>query len=70
MTMMTHEQRQKMEYLDWNWGEAYDLAIIPDGWVAKRLDNNRALLSGSPEGLRDLIVVDYTAEPVAREAVS
>jgi hypothetical protein len=38
--------------------------------VAKRLDNNRALVADSPEGLRELIGADYAAEPVSREAVS
>ena len=53
--------------LDWHWGEAYDLAVTRAGWVAKRLDNNRALVAGSPEELRALILADYTAEPVARD---
>ena len=53
--------------LDWHWGESYDLAVTRAGWVAKRLDNNRALVAGSPEELRALILADYTAEPVARD---
>ena len=52
--------------LDWHWGESYDLAVTRAGWVAKRLDNNRALVAGSPEELRALILADDAAEPVAR----
>jgi hypothetical protein len=52
--------------LDGHWGESYDLAVTRAGWVAKRLDNNRALVAGSPEELRALILADDAAEPVAR----
>jgi hypothetical protein len=50
--------------LDHHWGQAYDIALTGAGWVAKRLDNGRALVASGPEGLRDLIVADYDAEPV------
>ena len=53
--------------LDWHWGESYDLAVTRAGWVATRLDNNRALVAGSPEELRALILADYAAGPVARD---
>ena len=54
--------------LDWHWGGAYDLAVTRAGWVAKRLDNNRALVvASSPEELRTLIQADYGAEPVSRD---
>ena len=53
--------------LDWHWGGAYDLAATRAGWVAKRLDNNRALVASSPEELRALILTDYGAEPVSRD---
>jgi hypothetical protein len=59
-----------LDDLDWHWGQVYDLAVTRAGWVAKRLDNNRALVADSPEGLRELIWADYAAEPVSREAVS
>ena len=59
-------RRAALDDLDWHWGESYDLAVTRAGWVAKRLDNNRALVAGSPEELRALILADYAAEPVAR----
>ncbi|MGA2829216.1 MAG: hypothetical protein ABSF03_24250 [Streptosporangiaceae bacterium] len=53
--------------LDLHWGRVYDLAVTRAGWVAKRLDDNRALVADSPEELRELIRADYAAEPVSRE---
>jgi len=53
--------------LDWDWGGAYDLAVTRAGWVAKRLDNGRFLVAGSPAELRILIVADYAAAPVPRD---
>ena len=50
--------------LDHHWGEAYDIALTRAGWVAKRLDNGRALVASGPGGLRGLIVADISAEPV------
>ncbi len=55
-----------LDDLDWHWGESYDLAVTRAGWVAKRLDNNRALVAASPEELQALILADHAAEPVAR----
>jgi hypothetical protein len=57
---------QALRELDFHWGEAYDLAVTRAGWVAKRLDNGRPLVAGSPGELRDLIIRDYTAQPVPR----
>jgi hypothetical protein len=53
--------------LDHHWGEAYDLALTGAGWVAKRLDNGRALVANGPDGLRDLIVADFSTEPVPHD---
>lgn len=53
--------------LDHHWGEAYDIALTRAGWVAKRLDNGRALVASAPDGLRDLITADYCARAVARD---
>ncbi len=53
----------------WRWGEAYDLAVTRAGWVAKRLDNGRALVASGPDELRELIVADDQAEPVARDVL-
>jgi len=67
---MTMRTKTALEELSWNWGEVYDLAITRSGWVAKRLDNGRALVAGGPDGLRELIIADYAAEPVSRQAAS
>jgi hypothetical protein len=64
---ITAEQAARLRDLDWQWGEVYDLAVTRAGWVAKRLDNDRALVADSPEGLRELIWADYAAEPVSRD---
>jgi hypothetical protein len=54
--------------LDHHWGEAYDLALTRVGWVAKRLDNGRALVASGPEELRELIIADYAVMAVASGA--
>ena len=58
--------RAALHDLDQHWGEAYSIAVTSSGWVAKRLDNGRALVASGPGGLRELIVADSTAEPVPR----
>jgi hypothetical protein len=50
--------------LDTHWGELYDLAVTHDGWVAKRLDNNRSLLAATAGELRAMITADHGSEPV------
>ena len=62
--------RTALEELSWHSGGAYDLAVTSSGWVAKRLDNGRALVASGPGGLREQIIADYAAEPVSREAAS
>jgi len=59
--------QRALDDLGRQWGEAYDLAVTRTGWVAKRLDNNRALVADGPEGLRELIIADHGAEPAARD---
>jgi hypothetical protein len=59
-----------LDDLDFHWGESYDLAVTRAGWVAKRLDNGRALVAGSPAELGELITADYTAQPVPGGRVS
>jgi hypothetical protein len=56
--------------LDTLWGDLYDLAVTRDGWVAKRLDNNRPLLAETPTELHRKIEADYNAQPIPREAVT
>ena len=46
---------------------AFTTTLTRAGWVAKRLDNDRALVADSPEGLRELIWADYEAEPFSRD---
>jgi hypothetical protein len=62
--------RAALDDLDDHWGEAYDIEVTRAGWVAKRLDNGRALAASGPEELRELITEDYGAQPVSREAAS
>lgn len=66
MTMAMQSQMDALDVLDFHWGAAYDLAVTRTGWVAKRLDNGRPLVAATPGELRDLIIADYTAQPVAR----
>jgi hypothetical protein len=54
--------------LDARYGQAYDLAVTRAGWVAKRLDDNRALVAGSPEELRGKIEADAGECPVPEQA--
>ena len=65
MTAMAAEDRQAgLNWLDSQWGEAYDLAVTAAGWVAKRLDNGNALVADSPRKLHVLIAGDQRAAPV------
>lgn len=53
--------------LRWHWGEAYIIHCHgPGNWTAARRDNRETLRAGTPLGLRDLIIADYTARPVSR----
>jgi hypothetical protein len=57
--------------LRWHWGDAY-IICRPERevWLAERRDDHEALRATTPLGLRDLIIADYAARPVSREAVS
>ena len=46
--MMATERQAALDWLDGCWGEDYDLAVTAAGWVAKRLDNGRALVADNP----------------------
>ncbi|MGO9780720.1 MAG: hypothetical protein ACLPQY_13280 [Streptosporangiaceae bacterium] len=62
MTATTKAARDAaLRDLDSRYGEAYYLAITRAGWIAKRLDDNRALVADSPEGLRQKIEADAWA---------
>jgi hypothetical protein len=52
--------------LRWHWSEAYDIDVTGAGWTAKRLDNGRVLVAGTPRKLRSFIVADYATEAVQR----
>lgn len=53
--------------LQWNWGEAYEIARKgTDEWVAARRDDGGALKAGTPAGLRDRMLADYLSRPVGR----
>lgn len=59
--------RLVMEALEWNWGEAYKLAVTPGGaWTAARRDDGKVLSAKGPEQLKQLIFEDYSARPVPR----
>jgi hypothetical protein len=54
--------------LKFHWGSAYHLAVVGGVCTARRKDGRGgALTSPVPEGLRLLIVADYTAMPVPRD---
>jgi hypothetical protein len=54
--------------LRFHWGSAYHLAVVRGVCIARRKDGRGGpLTSPVPEGLRLLIVADYTAMPVPRD---
>lgn len=54
--------------LQWHWGEAYTIYNPePDVWLAIRRDDHTTLHDTTPTGLRDRILADYSARPVARQ---
>jgi hypothetical protein len=59
-----------LEDLKWTWGEVYAITGAAGHWLAQRRDNQRTLTADSPDELRELIIEDYAAEPVAREGDS
>jgi len=65
---LTATMRIALDNLSWQWGEAYDIAVTRAGWVAKRLDNGRALVAAGPDELRAALTADYAACPVPRDA--
>jgi hypothetical protein len=61
---MTSTAVAELSWLDSQWGELYDLAVTAAGWVAKRLDNGKALVADSPGKLQALIASDQGDERV------
>jgi hypothetical protein len=71
MTMTMSATRDALADLQWHWGSAYLITGAAGHWVAQRRDNNRWTLAASgPDGLRELIIEDYAAQPVPRKAAS
>jgi hypothetical protein len=58
-----------IEALQWHWGEAYEITVAGGEWTAVRRDGHgEPLRAAGPERLRELILADYTAAPVPRDA--
>jgi hypothetical protein len=56
-----------LEDLRWHWGEAYVIECFGLGrWLAQRRDGRGTIRADSALLLRDMIVADYMASPVAR----
>lgn len=56
-----------LDALRFHWGDVYQVEHpAADVWVAIRRDNRFVFRSGDPEGLRALIIADYTANPAPR----
>ena len=62
-----NERAAELRYLQWNWGEAYLITGASGHWLAQRRDNGRLLVASWPRDLRELIIDDYTVQPVPRE---
>ncbi len=60
--------RDALADLQWNWGSAYLITGMAGHWLAQRRDDGRTLSASGPEELRELIIEDYRARPVPREA--
>ena len=57
-----------LDELRFHWGSAYHLAVVDGVCTAWRKDGRGGTLTSPvPEGLRLLIVADYTAMPVPRD---
>ena len=67
--MMTmNATRDALADLQWNWGSAYLITGMSGHWLAQRRDDGRTLSASGPDGLRELMIEDYAARPVSREA--
>lgn len=57
---------EALRYLQWNWGEAYEITEASGVWRAVRRDNQKTLIATEAQDLRDLIVQNYASDPVPR----
>lgn len=58
----------QLQNLRYHWGEAYEIELEDGEFIAVRRDNRRDLRSDSAEGLRNLIIADYSGRQVPRKA--
>lgn len=59
---------EDLAYLRWHYSGAYVIQHpAPDVWLAQRTDDNTTLTAETPDGLLDLIRVDYAERPVPRD---
>jgi hypothetical protein len=58
--------QQALEDLRFHWGEAYEISYRSPWWQAVRRDTGSDLLASEPRELRNLIIVDYSCNPVLR----
>ena len=65
---MSAGRDEALEYLQRNWGDAYEVGWGEAGvWRAVRLDNRLPLVALDADELRALIIEDYSARPVKRD---
>ncbi len=57
-----------LQSLQWHWGGAYKITFTGRGYRAARRDNGRELTADTTVDLHDLIVADYSGEPVPDQA--
>jgi hypothetical protein len=54
--------------LRFHWGDAYLIHRLGARWVAQRRDSRSTFSASTAAALRELIVADYAARPVPRDA--
>jgi hypothetical protein len=63
-------QERALDELRYDWGDAYEIGLDDDSgvWWARRRDAKGGRIEApAPDGLRKLIVEDYTFMPVPRD---
>lgn len=54
--------------LRWSWGDAYDITVVDELWLARRKDQLGMVTGSGPDELHIAIVEDYTFHRVRLEA--
>lgn len=67
MAMADEPPQDALGQLQWSWGSAYSIAGAWGTWIARRRDNGRLLSASGPDGMRELLIRDYSASPVPPE---